>query len=215
MKKVSVYNLEGKIVGEQELVSSFWDTKENAGLLHQVITSMEGNVRSSYAHTKTRGEVRGGGKKPWKQKGTGRARHGSSRSPIWIGGGITFGPRKERDYSRKINKTMSRAATTMLLANKAQNDRLVVVDSFVMNNPKTKMIDQILNKLPSGHKKTFVALPKSDKTINRSAANLPYVWVSEVSNLNPRDLIHYSYLLTTVDGLKKIEAMFDTKRAGS
>jgi len=212
MTKVNVYNLEGKVVGEQELAGKFWDTKENAGLLHQVIVSMEGNARHSYAHTKNRGEVRGGGKKPWKQKGTGRARHGSSRSPVWVGGGITFGPRKERDYSRKINKTMARAATTMLLANKAQNDRLIVVDSFAMTNPKTKMMDKILNNLPSGHKKTFIALPKSDKAINRSAANLPYVWVSEISNLNPRDLIRYSFLLTTVEGLKKIEVKFDVKK---
>lgn len=215
MIKVNVYNLEGKVVGEQELASKFWDTKENAGLLHQVITSMDSNIRRPYAHAKTRGEVRGGGKKPWKQKGTGRARHGSSRSPVWVGGGVTFGPRKERDYTRKINQKMKRAATMMLLADKAHNDRLVLVDSFEIKNPKTKEMVQILGKLPSGHKKTFMALPKSDKAINRSAANLSYIWVAEVSNLNPRDLLGYNYLLTTIDGLKKIESMFGTKRAGS
>ncbi len=212
MKKVNVYNVEGKIVGEENLTGGFWDTKENAGLLHQVIVSMESNARHPYAHTKNRGEVAGGGKKPWKQKGTGQARHGSIRSPIWVGGGITFGPRKDRDYSKKINQKMKRAVVTMLLADKVKNDKFIVLDSLNVTNPKTKLMDGILNKLPSGHKKTFLALPKSDKAINRSMANLEYVWSAEIANLNPRDLLRYTYLLTTVEGLKKIESMFATKK---
>ena len=148
MKKINVYNTEGRVVGEQELASAFWDTKENSALLHQVVNAMMANLRKPLAHTKTRGEVRGGGRKPWKQKGTGRARHGSNRSPIWVGGGVTFGPRRERDYSQKINKKMKRAALQMLLANKAQADKLVVVDAFDLTSPNTKTMKQILNKLP-------------------------------------------------------------------
>lgn len=208
MTKVKVYNINGQVVGEQELQASFWHTKEKMGVIHQIITSMEANKRQPLAHTKTRGEVRGGGRKPWKQKGTGRARHGSIRSPIWVGGGVAFGPRKERDYSKKINQKMKRAVLQMLLANKANNDRLVVLDALALVAPKTKMVKEILNKLPSAKKKTFLVLEKSNKAVNRSVANLDYVWSADVGNVNPLDLIRHTYLLTTVEGLKKIEEMF-------
>lgn len=212
MKKIKVYNMEGSVVGEQELTGGFWDMKENMAVLHQVINAMMANLRKPLAHTKTRGEVRGGGRKPWKQKGTGRARHGSIRSPIWVGGGITFGPRKDRDYSQKINQKMKRAAVQMLLANKVKTDKLVVLDVFTLPAPKTNTVKQILNKLPSGQAKTFLALPVSDKTINRSVANLDYIWSAEVNNINPLDLMRYGFLVTTVAGLKKIEEKFSAKK---
>src|SRR3990167_5612152 len=145
--KATVYNQEGKEVGAMELPARLFGVELNPDLVHQVMVAQLANARQILAHTKTRGEVRGGGRKPWKQKHTGRARHGSIRSPIWVGGGIVFGPRKDRNYHQKINKKVAKKALLMALSDKVANDKLVLLDSFKLDQIKTKEALTILRNL--------------------------------------------------------------------
>jgi len=142
--KVSVYDQQGKEIGTTLLPKEIFDVKLNPDLVHQVATSQMANRRQVIAHTKDRGEVRGGGKKPWRQKGTGRARHGSIRSPLWKGGGVTFGPTKERNFKKIIPKKMKRKALFMVLSAKAKENLLIILDTLKLPLPKTKVISQIL-----------------------------------------------------------------------
>ena len=144
-----LYNIQGKEAGNIEIPESIFGLPWNADLVHQVVTSMQANARPTVAHTKDRGEVRGGGKKPWQQKGTGRARHGSSRSPIWKGGGTTHGPRKERNYSVKINRSMSRKALLVVLSRKYKDGEVIFVDSLEQSAPKTAAAKKTLMGLAS------------------------------------------------------------------
>src|SRR3989339_1482700 len=128
--KVDLYNLAGKITGQQELADEVFNVKIKPEVVHEVYIAQMANQREAWADTKGKGEVRGGGKKPWKQKGTGRARHGSTRSPIWKGGGVTFGPTKERNFKKDINKKMARKALLMAISSKAKNRQLLVLDNF-------------------------------------------------------------------------------------
>ena len=138
MTEAKVYNTEGKEVGTYKLPESIFALPWNGDLVHQVVVAMEGNARTPVAHTKGRGEVRGGGKKPWRQKGTGRARHGSSRSPIWKGGGVTHGPLKEKSYERKINKKMRIKALYTVLSRKAKDGEIILLDTLSFDTPKSK-----------------------------------------------------------------------------
>ena len=142
--KVPVYNHEGKVAREMELDPSVFGVAADGALLHLVVTSIMSNRRRSTAHTKTRAEVRGGGKKPWKQKHTGRARHGSTRSPLWSGGGVTFGPRTERNYEKKINAKVMKKAMRMSLSAKAEEGKLFLLDSWTLPKAKTKAVVQVL-----------------------------------------------------------------------
>src|SRR3989344_7485703 len=160
-----LYNQEGKEVGKLELPEYVFNLPWNADLVHQVSVSMMANIRMPLAHAKTRGEVRGGGKKQWRQKGTGRARHGSIRSPLWRGGGITFGPRTEKVFERDIPKKMRRKALFMVLSQKAKDKQLVVLDKFSAEKPKTKEIAKTFNKLPMKGGTVLISLPKYDKNI--------------------------------------------------
>ena len=144
MPKIKVYNMEGKVVSEREMAPKPFDAKVNEGLVHLAAEAQMANSRVASAHTKTRGEVRGGGKKPWKQKGTGRARHGSIRSPIWVGGGITFGPRSDRNFSKKINRKTKKAALDMVLADKVRGEALIVLDSMIMEDGTTTLMAAML-----------------------------------------------------------------------
>lgn len=205
MLKVKVYNLEGKEVDELKLDSAVFGVEINPALVHQVVEAQNANARLTLAHTKTKDEVSGGGRKPWRQKGTGRARHGSNRSPIWIGGGITFGPRKDRNYNQKINKKMRKKALLMGLTDKVNENNLIVVDKLELAEIKTKNLVKILNKLPSKDAKSaLIVLNGKDEKIAKSAQNLQKVKTILADSLNIIDILQHNFLLVDKEGIKKI-----------
>lgn len=203
-----VYNQEGKKIGEARLPKEIFEVKINSDLIHQVVVSQMANRRQRIAQTKTRGEVRGGGKKPWAQKGTGRARAGSIRSPLWRGGGVTFGPRKEKVFKKKIPKKMKRKALLMVLSGKAKNNFLILLDKLKIEKPKTKQISEILNKLPCKTQSTMIVLPEVNQNLILAARNLPKVETIEARNLNSLDLLSFKYLMMSKDSIKIIEQTF-------
>jgi len=201
---VKIYNQDGTAAGEQQLDAKVFGVKANKALIHEVMVAQESNARESIAHTKTRGEVRGGGKKPWKQKHTGRARHGSTRSPIWVGGGVVFGPRKTRVWEKKVNKKAKKQALRMILSDKVLSEKLVVLKALELSEYKTKAVAGMLKKLPVGNRKAIIALPSVSQIVWKSASNIGTVSVSKVDSLNIVDLMKNQYLLTTVDGIAAI-----------
>ncbi|MBU1130803.1 50S ribosomal protein L4 [Patescibacteria group bacterium] len=204
MPKVKVYNLKGEEVKEEELDPKFFNIKIKPAVVQQVVEAQLANSRQVLAHTKGRSEVRGGGRKPWKQKGTGRARHGSIRSPLWKGGGVTFGPTKERNFSKAVNKKVKKKAVQMVLADKANNNKLILVEGLQLDAAKTKKLVEILNKLPIKNKKVLIALVKKSDSVIRSAKNLPQVETLPAASLNVVDLLNYPYLLMPVAAIKKV-----------
>ncbi len=207
MQKVKVYNMNGEVVGEEKLDSALFEVEAKEGLIHQAMVAQMANRRQVLAHTKDRGEVRGGGIKPWRQKGTGRARQGSIRSPLWVGGGVVFGPRNDRNFHQKINKKMKRKALLMCLSDRAKEEKIVVLDKLELENFKTKKFLEILNKLPNKDKKTLLVLADNDKKIIKSAANLPRLKTIESVNLNVVDVLNHEYLmlpLATLQAVQKI-----------
>jgi large subunit ribosomal protein L4 len=202
-----IYNMKGETVGEHSLDPAVFGVTPKIGLIHQTVVAQKANVRQILAHTKDRGEVRGGGRKPWKQKGTGRARHGSIRSPLWVGGGITFGPTKERNFKQKINKKAKRKALLMCLSDKVANEKLLLLDNLNLPEIKTKLMAKILENLPCKGKTTLIALPETDSDkIIKSAENLPKIRTIEARNLNVADLLTYEYLLAAVTTVKALES---------
>lgn len=203
--ETKVYNTKGKESGKVTLPESVFAVPWNADLVHQVVTSMMANAREPIAHTKTRGEVRGGGKKPWQQKGLGRARHGSIRSPIWVGGGITHGPRNDKNYSRKINKKMKEKALRTILSRKLKDNEIIFVDALSFTEPKAKVALDILKSLSSikGYEKlstkrvnaAFIAVPAKDAMLEKSFRNFGNVEIGEVRNLNPVQILNCKYLV--------------------
>ncbi len=209
-----MYNQEAEKVGKVTLPEDVFDVPMNKDLLYQVVTSQMSNKRQNLAHTKDRGEVRGGGKKPWRQKGTGRARHGSIRSPIWKGGGTTFGPRKERNFKKDINKKMARKALFVALSSKSRDKELLVLDEIKLENWKTKQMSSVLNKLsdllPSKHGSLLVITGhKMGDTVERVTRNLPKVDVMEARNLNALDVIARKNLLLMKDAVEVISRTFN------
>ncbi len=212
-QEMKMYSMQGKEVGTITLPERIFNTPWRSDLVHQVTTAMQANLRQNRAHTKDRAEVSGGGKKPWKQKGTGQARHGSSRSPIWRHGGVTFGPRSERDYSEKINKKMRVGALLSVLARKAKDGEIVLVDSFTFGAPKTKEALQALTAISkaakvrllsgTGSQSALVALASYDRNAMKSFSNLQGVATEEVRSLNPVDVLSHKYLV-----IEKPEAAF-------
>ncbi len=203
-----VYNQEGKKVGQTRLPKEIFEVKMNSDLVHQVVVSQIANRRQKIAQTKTRGEVRGGGRKPWAQKGTGRARVGSIRSPIWRGGGVTFGPRKEKVFKKKIPKKIKRKALLMVLSAKAKNNLLTLLEELKIRKPKTKMISEVLNKLSSKQKSTLIVLPEVNRNLILAARNLPKIEVIQAKDLNALDLLSFKYLLMPKSSLKVIKETF-------
>ena len=202
--EAALYNSKGEKTGSIDVPASLFGLAWNADLVHQVVTSMQDNARTSTAHTKDRGEVRGGGKKPWKQKGTGRARHGSSRSPIWKGGGVTHGPRNEKDYTRKINQKMRQKALLVTLSRKMKDGEVIFIDSLRMEKPRAKDAKSILTALTrefSGLSKrknaALIALPSADMATMKSFSNFGHVVVDDVRNLNPVTVLSAKYLIIT------------------
>lgn len=203
--ETQVYNQKGKSVGKLNLPESLFALPWNADLVHQVVTAMQANARTPVAHTKTRGEVRGGGKKPWRQKGTGRARHGSTRSPIWKGGGITHGPRNEKSYEQKINKKMRTKALYTVLSEKLRKGQILFLEELSLKNIKTKDAVAIVKDLSKvegfekmvGGKKpnTYITVPAKSEILKKSFGNIPTVEIDEVRNMNPVDLLSYRYII--------------------
>ena len=206
--KIDIYNQNGEVTGSAVLPKEIFDVKFNADLVHQIAVSLSANKRQISAHTKTRGEVRGGGKKPWRQKGTGRSRHGSIRSPLWKGGGITHGPRKDRIFEVEIPKKMRRKALFMVLSQKASNKQLVILDKIELENGKTKEMAKSLAKLPCSNQATLIALPNYDKKIFLASRNIKKTTIEDARNLNVLDLLSSKYLLITKESIKTIEDTF-------
>ncbi|MBZ9572816.1 50S ribosomal protein L4 [Patescibacteria group bacterium] len=205
---VNTYNQEGKKTGQTRLPKEIFDIEINPDLVHQVVVSQMANRRQRIAHTKERGEVRGGGRKPWVQKGTGRARAGSIRSPLWKGGGVTFGPRKEKVFKKKIPKKMKRKALLMVLSGKAKNNLLVLMDKLKIEKPKTRQISEILNKLPCKTQNTLIVLSEVNRNLILAARNIPKVETIEARNLNSLDLLSFKYLIIPKDTIKVIKETF-------
>ncbi len=203
MSKIKVYNMEGKVVSEREMAPKPFDVKVNEGLVHLAAEAQMANSRVASAHTKTRGEVRGGGKKPWKQKGTGRARHGSIRSPIWVGGGITFGPRSDRNFSKKINRKTKKAALAMALADKVRGEAFIGLDAFTIDG-KTKAMAGMLKKLPVG-RKVLLVLPKADKMAIRASRNLQNIWTVTAGDLSLVHVLKASTIVAPLETIALIE----------
>lgn len=203
--ETQIYNQKGKSVGKLALPEAIFGLPWNADLVHQVVTAMQANARTPVAHTKDRSDVRGGGRKPWKQKGTGRARHGSSRSPIWKGGGITHGPRNEKSYEQKINKKMKAKALYTVLSEKLRKGQILFIEELTLKNIKTKDAVAVVKDLATvsgfeklvGGKKpnTYITVPSKGDTLKKSFANIPTVEIDEVRNINPVDLLAYRYII--------------------
>ena len=218
LSSAKVYNQNGMEVGEVKLPASVFGLSWNADLVHQVITSMLSDSRVIYAHTKDRGEVRGGGKKPWKQKGTGRARHGSTRSPIWVGGGVAHGPNGFKNYGRKINKKMKIKALYTILSRKLKDGEILFVDKFEIAKPKTVEALEILKSLSKiktcsdifskKRNSATIAISGKKQAFEKSFANIGNVEVDEVRNINPVDLLNMKYLVmeNPNESIKFIEA---------
>ncbi len=207
------YNQNGKEIEQIRLPKEIFEVKMNPDLLHQVVVSQMANRRRVIAHTKGRGEVRGGGRKPWRQKGTGRARHGSIRSPIWVGGGVTFGPTKERNYKKKINKKMKKRALFMVLSAKVKDKELRILEDLKLEKPKTKEMVKILSKIQHLKSKiqnpsTLIVLPKKDEKVIKAARNIPKIETIEARNLNALDLLSFKYLLIPKKAIKTIKETF-------
>ena len=204
MLKTKTYNSEGKESGEMELPERIFGVKLVDDLVHQAVVAQMANSRKVLADTKDKGEVRGGGRKPWKQKGTGRARHGSSRSPIWKGGGVTFGPTTDRNFSKRINKKMKMKALFMVLSGKLRDKEIVVVDDLKLEKTSTKAIKNVFGKLPVKGK-VLLSLDKNSKNILNSVKNISEVSVISSDSLNIIDLLKNKVLVINKKGIKKIE----------
>lgn len=210
MAKVKLYTWEGKENGTIDLPDSFFGVEPKAHVIHEVVVAQEANSREALAHTKDRSEVSGGGKKPWKQKGTGRARHGSIRSPIWVGGGITHGPRNERNFSVKINKKTKRLALAMLLSDKVKEGTFVAVEDFNLPEAKTKHVAAMRKALPGAGSKALVIVTTGDAAMKRAAVNLPKTTTIHAHSLNVRDLTKYRTVLASKAAIDEIVNTFTT-----
>jgi large subunit ribosomal protein L4 len=178
------------------------------GVVHEIVVAQAANARHPLAHTKTKGEVSGGGKKPWKQKGTGRARQGSIRSPQWVGGGIVFGPRSERNYSVKVNRKAKQNALFMALSDKVKHEKLIVLESFTVSEPKTKHAVALFAKLPMTKRKVLAVIPKSDPSLVRMVRNLQNIEVITVNSLSLKDVLAYPTIVFWKDAVPAFETIY-------
>jgi len=208
MSTFSVYNLEGKAVGTVEQPALF-QTPVDEKLIHRYFIWVRTMLRHTLADTKTRGEVSGGGKKPWKQKGTGRARVGSSRSPIWRKGGTVFGPLKEQTWATRMPRAERRKALFSALASKAGGNGIVILDEWTMDAPRTKSVIALLQALPVEEKQKVLHIhPDFDRALFASTNNLPYVTSKTIQSSNIIDILNHDVILMTKDALSKLEEHF-------
>lgn len=216
--KVNLYNQGGEVIGEVQLPARVFGVAVDHDLLHQAAVAQLANRRQVLAHTKDRSEVSGGGKKPWRQKGTGRARHGSIRSPIWKGGGVAFGPSKDRNFSVKINKKVKRKAIFMALSGKVKDQQLLVLDGMAVNEAKTKILVSILKTIASkftGYKSSktrpdsiLMISDRNDEKIIRAINNIGFAKALDAKSLNVLDLLSCKYILLTKDAIPVIEEAY-------
>ena len=206
MPKIDVYNIEGKKVSDVELSENVFGIEPNEAVVHSVLVNYMANQRQGTQSTKTRSEVSGGGRKPWKQKGTGRARQGSIRATQWIKGGIALGP-KPRSYKYTVNKKERRLAIKSMLSSKVIENEMIVLDAIPFKEIKTKNMANVLNNLKV-EGKTLIVLPEKNENIQKSARNIEGVKTSLVNTINAYDLLKYKKLIVTLDAVKKIEEVY-------
>ena len=206
MPKLNVYNMQGEQVEEIELSEAIFGIEVNEHVVYEVVKNQLANKRQGTQSAKTRAEVRGGGRKPWRQKGTGRARAGSLSSPVFTGGGVIFAP-KPRDYSYKVPKKIKRLAMKSVLTSKVLENEIIVIDEFTLDAPKTKDMVNILNKLSADRKALIVTLNPESNVI-KSAKNIPNVQTTVVNNMNVYDLLKYNSLIITKEAVKKVEEVY-------
>ena len=206
MPKIDVYNMQGKKVSDIELNENIFGIKPNEKVVHTALVNYMANQRQGTANTKTRAEVSGGGRKPWKQKGTGRARQGSIRAPQWFKGGIALGP-KPRDYRYTINKKERRLAIKSVLSSKVLENNIVVVDKLELDEIKTKNMVNVLENLKV-EGKTLIILPEKNLNVQKSAKNIEGVKTGLVNTINVYDLLKYNKLILTVDSVKSLEEVY-------
>lgn len=205
MPKIDVLDVKGNVVGDVELSEGIFGIEPNEHVVHEVVVALLANRRQGTRSALTRSEVRGGGRKPWRQKGTGRARAGTIRSPLWKGGGVIFAP-KSRDYSKKVNKKVKALAMKSVFSAKAQENELRVLNQLVMDAPKTKEMIAVLNNINA--QKALIVLPENNEAIIRSANNIPKVATTTVNELNVYDMLKYDVLIMTQEALQKIEEVY-------
>ena len=205
MANVSVYNMEGKEVGSIELNNAVFGVEVNEHLVHMAVVSQLANKRQGTQSAKTRSEVSGGGKKPWRQKGTGHARQGSTRAPQWTGGGTVFAP-KPRDYSFKMNRKEKRAALFSALSSKVADNKIVVVDEFKLDEIKTKKFVEVMNNLKVN--KALVVVEEDNKNVVLSGRNIPTVKVEANNEINTYDVVKYDTLVVTKAAVEKIQEVY-------
>ena len=203
--ETNIYNQKGEKVSEIKLSDTVFNLPWNSDLVHQVVVAMTANKRTPVAHTKGRGEVSGGGKKPWRQKGLGKARHGSIRSPIWVGGGVAHGPRKDKDYSVKINIKAKKKAFFTVLSQKLRDNEILFLDKMDLSKPKTKEAVEVVNSLSKiggfekiktkKTNKAILALDKKEPNVSKSFRNIPGMEIYQARNLNILDILNYKYLV--------------------
>lgn len=208
MVDMNVHSVDGEKIGEIKLNEDMFNAKVNKHIVHQIVKRYLAEKRRGTASTKGRSEVRGGGKKPWKQKGTGRARAGTTRSPLWTGGGVVFGP-ENRDYGYAIPRKMRLVALKSVLSDKVKNNNLIILDKIELKNGKTQDITSIFDKLQiDTGKKIIIVIDKNDEKIKRAVNNLQNTMVITANKLNTYDLVNYQKMLITKDALKIIEEVF-------
>ncbi len=212
--KIKVYNQTAEPVKDLELSENIFAIEANHELLHQAMVTQMANCRQVLAHTKDRSEVSGGGKKPWKQKGTGRARVGSSRSPIWIGGGVTFGPTKDRNFKKKINQKMKQKAIFMVLSDRVKNNSLVVVDNLELAEYKTKKFNEIITavekKILNNERRNILVINDSkDEKLKYSGRNLTGTKIINLENINLVDLLNYKNVLLTEKAIEAFTKLYN------
>ena len=206
MPKVALYNIKGEQAGSIELSENVFGVEVNQSVLHQVVVNQLANMRQGTQSTKTRGEVRGGGIKPWRQKGTGRARQGSIRAPQWIKGGIALGP-KPRDYKYTLPKKVRRLAMKSALSSKVLDNNVLVLEDLKFEEIKTKRVVELLNKLEVDVK-TLIVLPEKNEEVQKSARNIPGVKTTLVNTLNVYDILKYDKFIITKDAVSKVEEVY-------
>ena len=205
MANVSVYNIEGKEVGSIELNDAVFGVEVNEHLVHMAVVKQLANNRQGTQSAKTRSEVSGGGRKPWRQKGTGHARQGSTRAPQWTGGGVVFAP-KPRDYSFKMNKKEKRAALCSALSSKVAESQIIVLDEFKLDEIKTKKFVEVMNNLKAS--KALVVLEGENKNVVLSGRNIPTVKVTATNEINTYDVLKYETLVVTKAAVEKLEEVY-------
>lgn len=208
MAKISVYNLKGEEIEKIDISEEVFGLPSNDTLIHQVYVAIMANIRGVYAHTKTRGEVSGSGKKPWKQKGTGRARVGSLRNPAWRSGGIVFGPRNTRNFLQKINQKMRRKAVMTALSEKVRSEKLIVVENFSFAENKTKLVAQSLQSLKLTGKSIMTGLSVHEKHVEKAGRNIPRLSHILAHNVNVADLMNNQYFMVSKESLQSLEKKF-------